>query len=75
MERVLSNIDPALRRCWHPVARPGEVTAQPHRVMLLGEPWVLYRAAGRIVIEDIGTDRSEDANPIRFGFVRKGSLH
>ena len=47
--RALSNIDPALRRCWHPVARPSEVTAQPLRVMLLGQPWVLYRAGGRIV--------------------------
>jgi len=49
MERLLSNVDPALRRCWHPVARPAEVTEQPRQVMLLGEPWVLYRAGGRIV--------------------------
>jgi vanillate O-demethylase monooxygenase subunit len=49
MERQLSNVDPALRRCWHPVARPAEVTDQPRRVLLLGEPWVLYRAGGRIV--------------------------
>jgi len=26
MGRTLSNIDPALRKCWHPVARPAEVT-------------------------------------------------
>jgi phenylpropionate dioxygenase-like ring-hydroxylating dioxygenase large terminal subunit len=49
VDHLLSNIDPALRRCWHPVARPDEVTAQPRRFMLLGEPWVLYRAGGRIV--------------------------
>jgi phenylpropionate dioxygenase-like ring-hydroxylating dioxygenase large terminal subunit len=49
MGHLLSNVDPALRRCWHPVARPAEVTAQPRRVMLLGEPWVIYRAAGRMV--------------------------
>jgi phenylpropionate dioxygenase-like ring-hydroxylating dioxygenase large terminal subunit len=49
MGHLLSNVDPALRRCWHPVARPSEVTEQPLRVMLLGEPWVLYRAGGRIV--------------------------
>jgi len=49
MGRMLSNVDPALRSCWHPVARPSEVTEQPLRVMLLGEPWVLYRAGGRIV--------------------------
>jgi phenylpropionate dioxygenase-like ring-hydroxylating dioxygenase large terminal subunit len=45
----LTNIDPALRRCWHPVARPGEVTAQPRQFLLLGEPWVLYRVEGQIV--------------------------
>jgi len=49
MSRPLSNVDPALRRCWHPVARPAEVTAQPRRFLLLGEPWVLYRADGAIV--------------------------
>jgi vanillate O-demethylase monooxygenase subunit len=49
MERLLSNVDPALRRCWHPVARPAEVTEQPRQVLLLGEPWVLYRAGGSIV--------------------------
>ena len=49
MVRPLSNVDPALRRCWHPVARPSEVTEQPRQVFLLGEPWVLYRAGGRIV--------------------------
>ena len=49
MGRTLSNIDPVLRRCWHPVARPAEVTEQPLRVLLLGEPWVLYRAGGKIV--------------------------
>jgi hypothetical protein len=30
VERVLTNADPALRRCWHPVARSGDVTGQPH---------------------------------------------
>ena len=49
MPRPLSNVDPALRRCWHPVARPAEVTDQPRRVLLLGQPWVLYRAEGRLV--------------------------
>jgi phenylpropionate dioxygenase-like ring-hydroxylating dioxygenase large terminal subunit len=36
--RALANTDPALRHCWHPVARSGEVTDQPSGVMLLGEP-------------------------------------
>jgi phenylpropionate dioxygenase-like ring-hydroxylating dioxygenase large terminal subunit len=49
MGRALSNVDPVLRRCWHPVARPEEVTEQPRRFLLLGEPWVLYRVDGRIV--------------------------
>jgi phenylpropionate dioxygenase-like ring-hydroxylating dioxygenase large terminal subunit len=49
MSHTLSNIDPALRRCWHPVARPAEVTTQPRKFLLLGEPWVLYRVDGRIV--------------------------
>ena len=46
--RALTNTDPALRRCWHPVARSGDVTEQPHGVMLLGEAWVLYRSGGEV---------------------------
>jgi phenylpropionate dioxygenase-like ring-hydroxylating dioxygenase large terminal subunit len=49
MGRTLTNVDLALRRCWHPIARPAEVTDQPTQFFLLGEPWVLYRAGGRIV--------------------------
>ena len=49
MSRPLSNTDPALRRCWHPVARPAEVTEAPQRVLLLGQPWVLYRVDGELV--------------------------
>jgi phenylpropionate dioxygenase-like ring-hydroxylating dioxygenase large terminal subunit len=44
--RLLSNTDPALRRCWHPVARSSEVGEQPIGVLLLGEPWVLHRSGG-----------------------------
>ena len=40
---ALGNTHPALRRCWHPVARSAEVTDRPARTMLLGEPWVLVR--------------------------------
>jgi phenylpropionate dioxygenase-like ring-hydroxylating dioxygenase large terminal subunit len=46
--RVLTNTDPALRRCWHPVARPDEVSDQPLGVMLLGQPWALWRVDGRL---------------------------
>ncbi len=44
----LTNTHPALRFCWHPVARSADVGDRPVRVMLLGEPWVLVRlAAGK----------------------------
>jgi len=49
MTRPLSNVDPVLRRCWHPIARPDEVIEQPKRFFLLGQPWVLYRSDGEIV--------------------------
>ncbi len=45
----LSNTHPALRHCWHPVARSAEVTDRPSKVRLLGEPWVVYRVDGRPV--------------------------
>lgn len=47
---TLGNSHPALRRCWHPVARSSEVTDRPVRAMLLGDPWVLVRhdAAGSV---------------------------
>jgi phenylpropionate dioxygenase-like ring-hydroxylating dioxygenase large terminal subunit len=41
--RWLSNTDPALRRCWHPVARSDEVGADPVPVRLLGDDWTLAR--------------------------------
>jgi phenylpropionate dioxygenase-like ring-hydroxylating dioxygenase large terminal subunit len=46
--RALINTDPALRRCWHPVARSEEVTEQPYGVTLLGDPWAVYRSGGRV---------------------------
>ena len=44
----LHNTHPALRRCWHPVARSADVTDRPVRTVLLGEPWVLVRVDGRL---------------------------
>ncbi len=41
--RWLSNTDPALRRCWHPVARSVEVGGEVVRVRLLGEDLTLVR--------------------------------
>ena len=40
---VIGNDHPALGRAWLPVALASEVTDQPARVMLLGQPWVVVR--------------------------------
>jgi vanillate O-demethylase monooxygenase subunit len=45
----LHNTHPAMRHCWHPVARSNEVTDAPTRALLLGEPLVLFRSKGRVV--------------------------
>jgi phenylpropionate dioxygenase-like ring-hydroxylating dioxygenase large terminal subunit len=39
----LGNVDPALRRAWHPIARSSDVTTTPRKETLLGVDWVLYR--------------------------------
>lgn len=41
---MLSNVDPRLAQAWHPVALANEVSAEPRRVWLLGDPWVLVQA-------------------------------
>ncbi len=41
--RNLTNIDPALRAGWHPVARSEEVGSRPVAVRLLGEDWAVVR--------------------------------
>jgi vanillate O-demethylase monooxygenase subunit len=70
--RALANTDPALRRCWHPVARSGEVTEQPHGVLLLGEPWVLYRGNGQM---RAFVDRCPHRNcPLTLGHCEAGVL-
>jgi phenylpropionate dioxygenase-like ring-hydroxylating dioxygenase large terminal subunit len=33
---------------WHVVARAGDVTNQPHAVMLCGQAWVLVRLDGQL---------------------------
>jgi phenylpropionate dioxygenase-like ring-hydroxylating dioxygenase large terminal subunit len=46
---LLTNTHPALRRCWHPVARSTEVRSTgPLRATLLGVPLVLFRSGGRV---------------------------
>lgn len=44
----LSNVNPALARAWHPVARTDEVGDEPLAVELLGQPWVLVRLDGAL---------------------------
>jgi vanillate O-demethylase monooxygenase subunit len=46
---MLSNTDPALRRCWHVVAQSADVGRDPRAVRLLGEDWVLARLGGQLV--------------------------
>lgn len=42
---MLGNLDRALRRAWHPVARSSEIAGTvPHHIRLLGEHWALWRA-------------------------------
>ncbi len=49
MARVLTNTTPELRRAWHAVACSDEIGTGPHRVLLLGEAWVLARLDGVLV--------------------------
>jgi len=44
----LTNVHPALRSCWHPVATTDEIVDGPAQVWLLGEPWVLFRAGSAV---------------------------
>jgi len=46
----LNNTHPALRRCWHPVARSAEIGEQPLRLELLGEPYVAFRSGDKPVV-------------------------
>jgi vanillate O-demethylase monooxygenase subunit len=43
---LVTNIDPALRSWWHPVAMSDEVGGQPLAVTLLGQHYVVVRLAG-----------------------------
>jgi phenylpropionate dioxygenase-like ring-hydroxylating dioxygenase large terminal subunit len=42
---ALSNTDPALRRCWHPIALVDEIAAGPVLARLLGETWAVVRVS------------------------------
>jgi phenylpropionate dioxygenase-like ring-hydroxylating dioxygenase large terminal subunit len=39
-----------LRHCWHPVARSTEISDRPSKVWLLGQPLVVYRIDGQVVV-------------------------
>jgi phenylpropionate dioxygenase-like ring-hydroxylating dioxygenase large terminal subunit len=72
MGRVLTNTDPALRQCWHPVARSADVTEHPVAVVLLGEPWVLHRSGPDVVAF---VDRCPHRHcPLSLGTWRDGAL-
>ncbi|MHB8296255.1 MAG: Rieske 2Fe-2S domain-containing protein [Acidimicrobiales bacterium] len=47
-DAMLDNVDPSLRRCWHPVARSSEVGTGPVQVWLLGQAWALVRLDGQV---------------------------
>ncbi len=45
---LLTNLEPALARAWHPVALVAELTDAPRPVRLLGCDWQLSRVDGRL---------------------------
>lgn len=48
--RIFTNLDPSLRRCWHPVALVDAVPDDaPLGVRLLGERWLVARLDGELV--------------------------
>jgi len=69
----LGNDHPALRRCYHPVARSHEVAAKPVRRVVLGSPWVLWRDEnGRLcAFEDRCPHRQA---PLSLGACEAGTL-
>jgi phenylpropionate dioxygenase-like ring-hydroxylating dioxygenase large terminal subunit len=70
--RWLTNTDPALRKCWHPVAAAAEVGETPMQVTLLGQDWVLVRINGELVVmEDRCPHRFA---PLSFGTIVDGTL-
>jgi len=41
---ALGNLDPALRRAWHPLCRSSEATSNPRSFVLLGQRYVAFRS-------------------------------
>lgn len=68
MTAWFDNENPALRRCWHPVARSSEVGDDaPVGVELLGEHWCLVRLGGELAA-------FRDACPHRLSPLSAGSV-
>ncbi len=69
-DQFLTNVDPRLRRAFHPVALSSEVAAAPLPVVLLGERWVLCRLGGVIAAFD---DRCPHRGaPLSLGHIEGG---
>lgn len=47
----LTNLDPALRHAWHPVAVAEQLAEHRHAVRLLGQDWTLWRSDGAVRAE------------------------
>lgn len=70
--QVFSNLEPALRRTWLPVARSNAVGPSPQRAWLLGQPYVLARTSqGLVVLQDRCPHRLA---PLSAGQVVDGAL-
>jgi phenylpropionate dioxygenase-like ring-hydroxylating dioxygenase large terminal subunit len=53
MDRLawMTNVDPALSFCWHPVAMSSDVGTHPVPVTLIGRSWTLRRAGPAVVAD------------------------
>src|SRR5262245_25672812 len=70
--RVMHNTHPALRPCWHPVAYARDVGADPVRVTLLGEHYVLVQLDG--VISAFPDQCPHRGAPLSAGTIVDGTL-
>ncbi len=71
-DRWFTNEHPALRRCWHPVARSADVGESPVAVELLGEHWCVVRLNGMLTaLPDRCPHRF---SPLSAGRVVEGTL-
>jgi phenylpropionate dioxygenase-like ring-hydroxylating dioxygenase large terminal subunit len=48
---LLTNLDPALARAWHPVALASELGAEPYTATLLGQEWRLTLVDGELAAQ------------------------